>query len=78
MHQEDYSIQDQMSNFISYEASTNKDTMYWHEAMKQLDAEEFKKAAIKEFDDHCMNKHWVIVERSEVPKVKKICRLFGL
>ena len=43
MHQEDYSIQDQMSNPISYAASTNKDTMYWHEAMKQPDAEEFKR-----------------------------------
>ena len=72
MHQEDYSIQNQMSNPISYAASTNKDTMYWHEAMKQPDAEEFKKAAITEFDDHCMNRHWVIIEKSQVQKGKNI------
>ena len=57
-----------MSNPISYGASTNKHTIYWHEAMKQPGVEEFKKAAIKEFDDHCMNKHCVIIEKSQVPK----------
>ena len=46
--------------------------MYWHEAMKQPDAEDFKKAAIKEFVDHCMNKHWVIIKKSQVPKGKNI------
>ena len=62
MHQKDNIIQDQMSNPILYATSTNKDIMHWHEAMKQPDAEEFKKATIKEFDDHCIKKYWVIIE----------------
>ena len=55
MYQNNYSIQDQMSNPISYDASTNKNTIYWHGATKQLDPEEFRNTAIKEFDNHYLN-----------------------
>ena len=62
-----------MSDPIAFSASTNEDIMYWHQAMKQPDAAEFSnKAAIKEFDDHCQNKHWEIIERSQVPMNKII------
>ena len=40
--------------------------------MKQSDAAEFSKATIKEFDYNCQNKHWKIVERSQVPMNKNI------
>ena len=46
LHQEDYLLQDQMQDPISFVATSNKDTMYWHQAMKQPDASEFRKAAI--------------------------------
>ena len=72
MHQEDYKIQDKMKDPISFAASSDPDTLYWHQAMKQPDAEEFRKAAIKEFNDHCEKKHWVIIDRSEVPPGKNV------
>ena len=37
MHQKDFSIQDYVFYFISSVATTNKDKIYWYEAMKQLD-----------------------------------------
>ena len=40
--------------------------------MKQPDTEEFKKAAIKEFDDHCQRKHWILIDRSQVPHGKNV------
>ena len=61
-----------MQDPISFVATSNKDTMYWHQAMKQPDASEFRKAAIREFNDHCERKHWVLLERSQVPKGKNI------
>ena len=55
LHQEDYKLQDQMVDSISFVALSNKDTMCWHQAVKQSDVSEFKKAVIKEFDDCCRN-----------------------
>ena len=72
LHEEDFKLQDDMQNPISFVATSNKDTMYWHQAMKQPDAEEFRKAAIKEFNDHCERKHWVLIERSQVPKGRNV------
>ena len=71
-HEKDFKIQDHMHNPISFVAISNNDTMYWHQAMKQPDAEEFKKAAIKEFDDHCQRKHWILIDRSQVPHGKNV------
>ena len=59
-----------MSDLVAFSSSSKKDTMYWHQATKQTDASEFRKAVIKEFDSHCQNKHWEIIERSQVP-IKK-------
>ena len=61
-----------MTNPIAFSESTNKDTMYGHQAMKQPDVTEFRKATINEFDNHCQNKHWEMIERSQVPMYKNI------
>ena len=61
-----------MMNPISFAATSNKDIMYWHQAMRSHDANDFKKAAIKEFDYHCIKNHWVMLERSQVPKGKNV------
>ena len=68
-------MQDQMAELISFATSTNKDTMYWHQAMKPPDANEFKKTAIKVFDDHYQNKYWELIERSKVPSDKNVSPL---
>ena len=72
LHREDYKIQDDMSNPISFAASSDPDTMYFHEAMKAPDAKEFLKAMSKEFNDHCDRGHWEIIQITEVPKETRI------
>jgi hypothetical protein len=34
MHEEDYLLQDEMMNPVAFMASSNQDTMYFHQAMK--------------------------------------------
>ena len=67
LHEDDYLLQDQMSDPISFLAKTDADTMYYHQAMKEPDALEFKRAVVKEILDHCNRKHWIVVKRNEVP-----------
>lgn len=51
-----------------FKASTDPDTMYMHEAMKESDHEEFKKAMVKEVNDQMDNGNFTVVHRSEVPE----------
>jgi len=44
LHQDDYRIQDSMTDPISFASLIEKDTMYFHEAMNAPDREEFIKA----------------------------------
>ena len=67
-HEDDYRIQDQMMDPISFKATSDPDTMYWHQAMKQPDADKFLEAAAKEFNSHHENAHWTMIERTEVPR----------
>ena len=56
------------------QANSNPDVMYWHEAMKQKDREEFIKAAQKEVQDHSDNGLWEVVKRKDIPKGALISR----
>ena len=67
MHEDDYELQDQMTDPIAFLATNNKDTLYYHEAMKAPDREEFLKAMQKEFDSHMKKKHYELIERDAVP-----------
>jgi hypothetical protein len=51
-----------------FKATSDPDTMYMHEAMKEKDAKEFRKAMQKEWDDQFNNGNFTIVHRSEVPE----------
>ena len=51
-----------------YKATTDPDTMYMHEAMREKDANEFRKAMDKEWNDQKDNGNFTIVHRSEVPE----------
>ena len=68
MHEADYSIQDSMVDPISFAGITEKDTMYFHEAMAAADREEFIKAVVKEINDHIDGKHWIIINEEDVPE----------
>ena len=72
LHQEDYRIQEEMTNPFSFAASSDPDTMYYHQAMRQPDKKEFVKAMVKEFNDHCDRGHWVVVKRTDVPEGQRI------
>ena len=72
LYREDYKIQDEMTNPISFSASSDPDTMYYHQAMKEPDRQEFIKAMAKEFNDHCDRGHWKIILKTEVPKGQRI------
>ena len=51
-----------------YKATTDPDTMYMHEAMRQKDAAEFRKAMQKEWKDQIENGNFTVIHRSKVPE----------
>jgi hypothetical protein len=51
MHEEEYLLQDEMLNPIAFLTGSNEDTMYFHQAMKAPDRNQFKKAIVKEVND---------------------------
>ena len=53
---------------ISFHAEMMGDIMYFNQAMKQHDSEDFVKAVVKEVDGHVKAKHWKVLKRSQVPK----------
>jgi hypothetical protein len=55
-------------NLLAYKASTDPDTMYHHQAMKQPDREKFQEAMEKECEAHYKEGNYRLVKRSEVPK----------
>lgn len=55
-----------------YKATSDPDTMYMHEALKQSDRKEFIKAMEKEWNDQYDNGNFTIVHKSKVPKDKTI------
>ena len=70
MHFEEYNIQRDAENPITFLFTMNgdKDTMYYHEAMEQHDSKHFVNAIVKEFNDHVEQKHWLLINKSEVLK----------
>lgn len=72
LHQEDYSLQDEMNDPIAFKASTDPDTMYYHQAMQAADSEAFLQAIVKEINDHIEGNHWGLIPSSSVPQGAKI------
>jgi hypothetical protein len=67
MHKDEYRIQDDMTDPIAFLAKADEDTMYFHQAMKAPEKEEFIKAIVKEMNDHIVAKKWELVPRQDVP-----------
>ena len=71
LHEDEYAIQEDMKDPIAFLASMKKqsdpDTMYYHQAMAAPDGQEFRKAMLKEFQDHCDREHWELIEKTQVP-----------
>jgi hypothetical protein len=58
----------ELQPLLAFKASSDPDILYWHEAMKQPDAEKFKEAAEKEVRDQMNRGVYNIVPRNKVPK----------
>ena len=68
MHEEDYELQDQMTDPIAFLATNNKDTSYYHGSMKAPDREEFLIAIQKKCDSHMTTNHHQLIDRDVVSK----------
>jgi hypothetical protein len=55
-------------NLLAYKASTDPDTMYHHQAMKQPDKEKFQEAMKKECEAHYKEGNYRLVKRSKLPE----------
>ncbi len=55
-------------NLLAYKASTDPDTMYHQQAMKQPDREKFQEAMKKECEAHYKERNYRLVKRSELPE----------
>ena len=69
---EEIQQQVQMSDPIAYSASSDPDTMYMDQAMKQPDRKQFIKAMVDEVAAHTNNGHWKLLLKSDVPTGIKI------
>lgn len=61
-------IMEQEEPLLAFKASSDPDTMYLHEAMRQPDREKFQKAMLKEVTDMYNAGVFQIVDRSTVPE----------
>ena len=52
---------------LAYKATSDPDTLYYHQAMKEQDKEEFESSMMKEVEDQYNNGNFSKVHKSEVP-----------
>ena len=69
---EEIQHQVQMSDPTAYSASSDLDTMYMDQAMKQLDRNQFIKAMVNGVAAHTNNGHWKLILKSEVSYGTKV------
>jgi hypothetical protein len=53
---------------MAFKASTDPDTMYYHQAMREPDKDKFQEAIKKECEDHFRESNYKLVDIKEVPK----------
>ena len=64
--EEQYKLQKQLDNPVVFAASADPDTMYFPEAMRELDKDKSVEAMQKEIQYHKTNGHWEIVPKTKV------------
>jgi hypothetical protein len=72
LHEDDYRIQDDMKDPVAFMSAKDEDTMYFDQAMKAPDKQNFVEAIVKEVNDHITSKHWILIPRSKVPEGVKV------
>jgi hypothetical protein len=71
----EYEAQDRASVPIAFSATSDPDTMYWHQAMQEPDRAGFLRAAQAEVKSHVDNEHFILMERKDLPKDTKVLAL---
>ena len=57
---------------ISFSSISDKDTMYYHEAIKQPDCQQFFQAMVKGLNESITKGYWSLIPISKVPANTKI------
>lgn len=57
---------------LAFSATSDPDTMYLHQALREPDREEFIKAMVKEVASQSKNGNWRVIKRKHVPSTAKI------
>jgi hypothetical protein len=57
-----------VAELIAMKASTDHDTMYYHQAMREPDRDKFQEAIRKECEDHFRESNYKLISIDEVPK----------
>ena len=57
---------------LVFKATADPDTMYYHEAMREPDADQFKRAMQEEIDSCTKNKTWKIFKSVELPTGSRV------
>ena len=68
LHDQDLDMQGLMRNHMSFLSEMIGDTMYFHQAMNQPDADDFVKAIVKEINGHIERNHWKLTPCDQVPE----------
>ena len=72
LHQEDHKIKDDLIDPIAFQATVNKDILYYSQAMKATNRKQFQEAMKREFDTHSERQHWDVVSINDVPEGEKV------
>jgi len=57
-----------LEDLFAFKASTDPDTMHYHQAMREPDKDKFQEATKKECEDHFRESNYKLVDIKEVPK----------
>ena len=71
-HLDEFQAQQALMDPIAFKASSDPDTLYYHQAMQADDKEQFLEAIDKEIAAHTDNEHLELMLREDVPKHHKI------
>jgi hypothetical protein len=72
LHEDDYRIQDEMKDHVVVMSATDEGIMYYDQAMRDPNRQNFVEVVVKEVNDHTTSNHWVLIPRSQVPKEVKV------
>ena len=68
-HETEKQLQGRMHKPIASHAEMMGDIMFFNQALKQQDINNFVQAVVKEVNGHVDNKHWELIKQSDVPQM---------